>query len=75
VACGRGRQRPEPGTSRRVKFAHPSLLDDVAQDFPGLNVIAAHVGRFARREWASPAQFRRNLYGDLAMWQVFALAD
>ena len=68
-------QRPEPGTSRRAKFAHPSLLDDVTQDFPGLKVIAAHMGRFAWREWASLAQFRRNLYGDLAMWQVFAVVN
>lgn len=66
---------PVPGTRRRAKFAHPCFLDDVTQDFPGLSVIAAHMGRFAWREWASLAQFRRNLYGDLAMWQIFAVAN
>ncbi len=64
-----------PGVVRRSKFAHPALLDEVAQDFPGLKIIAAHMGRFAWRDWASLAQFRRNLYGDLAMWQVFAVTS
>ncbi|MFH1382179.1 MAG: amidohydrolase family protein [Chloroflexota bacterium] len=62
---------PQP---RRSKCSQASLLDDVCQDFPGLKVIAAHMGRFNWRDWASLAQFRRNLYGDLAMWQIIAVA-
>ena len=60
---------------RRACYAQPIFLDDVTQDFPGLKVIAAHMGRLAWREWAQLAQFRRNLYGDLAMWQIFAVAS
>ena len=60
---------------RRSAYAQPIFLDDVSQDFPGLKVIAAHMGRHAWREWAQLAQFRRNLYGDLAMWQIFAVAS
>ena len=60
---------------RRARFAQPMLLDDVAQDFPGVKVIAAHMGRFAWRDWVSLAQYRPNLYGDLAMWQIFAVVS
>ncbi len=60
---------------QRAKFAEVIHLDDVAQDFPGLKVIAAHMGRFAWRDWASLAQCHRNLYGDLAMWQIFAVVN
>ncbi len=57
------------------KYAEVRLLDDVTLDFPNLKVIAAHMGRFLWREWAQLAQFRKNLYGDLAMWQVFAVTS
>ena len=64
-----------PAVQRRANSAQPNLLDDVVQDFRGLKVIAAHMGRFAWRDWASLAQFRPNLYGDLAMWQIFAVVS
>lgn len=56
----------------RSKFVHPALLDDVCLDFPNLKVVAAHMGRNWWLEWAGLAQFRHNLFGDLAMWQYFA---
>jgi predicted TIM-barrel fold metal-dependent hydrolase len=59
----------------RAKYADVSLLDEVAQDFPGLKIIAAHMGRHQWRKWAEIAQFRRNVYGDLAMWQIFAVQN
>lgn len=62
-----------PAVKRRAKFTEPMYLDDVLWDFPGLKIIAAHMGRFNWREWAQLAQFRPNLYGDLAMWQIFAV--
>jgi len=66
-----------PGSSLlpRARYADPALLDEVALDFPGLKIIAAHMGRFQWRKWAEIAQFRRNLYGDLAMWQIFAVTN
>ena len=69
---------PSPRASQampRARFASAILLDEVAQDFPDLNIVAAHMGRHAWRDWASLAEFRRNLYGDLAMWQTFAVTS
>ncbi|MBI2865599.1 MAG: amidohydrolase family protein [Chloroflexi bacterium] len=63
-----------PGPHWRSKYADVRLLDEVAQDFPGLKIIAAHVGRFDWLQWAQLAQYRPNLYGDLALWQISAVA-
>lgn len=63
------------GEHPRTKYAEVGLLDEVAQDFPGLKIIAAHMARFDWRQWAQLAQYRPNLYGDLAMWQVFAVVN
>jgi uncharacterized protein len=73
---------PAPAPSRKPKIegwdklTHPSFLDDVTADFPGLKVIAAHMGMLAwLDEWAGLAHFRRNLYGDLAFWQMYAASN
>ncbi|MDO8670238.1 MAG: amidohydrolase family protein [Dehalococcoidia bacterium] len=63
---------PAPST---YKYARVGLLDEVAQNFPGLKIIAGHCGRFDFREWASVAEARPNLYGDLSNWQLFAAAN
>jgi predicted TIM-barrel fold metal-dependent hydrolase len=65
----------QPPARLRTHFCDPVFLDDVTQDFPGLKVIAAHMGRFRWRDWAAVAEFRRNLYGDLAMWQILAVTN
>ncbi len=59
----------------RSKFVHPRFLDDICLDFPELKVVAAHMGRNWWQDWAGLAQFRQNLWGDLAMWQFFAARD
>ena len=56
----------------RCKFAEPLLLADLAVDFPELKVIAAHMGFINWRSWANLAAHQPNLYGDLAMWDVYA---
>jgi predicted TIM-barrel fold metal-dependent hydrolase len=61
------------GPWRRVKYAHPMHLDDVAIDFPKLKIIAAHFGDLLWRDWVAVARHRPNLFGDLAMWQFLAL--
>jgi hypothetical protein len=61
---------PLPGS--RAKFAQPIHLDDVARDFPNLNIIAAHMGNLWWHDWLAIAQYKRNLHGDMAMWQVMA---
>jgi predicted TIM-barrel fold metal-dependent hydrolase len=50
------------------------MLSDLAVDFPELKVIAAHMGSFINwRPWASLAAQQPNLYGDLAMWDHYAM--
>ena len=61
---------PLPGS--KAKFAQPIHLDDVARDFPNLNIIAAHMGNLWWRDWLAIAQYKKNLHGDMAMWQVMA---
>ena len=58
----------------RAKFTHPLHLDDVALDFPGIPIIAAHLGHLWWREWLAIAQYKVNLYGDLSMWQLMAVS-
>ena len=58
----------------RNKYADPMLLTDLAVDFPELRVIAAHMGQIHWRPWAALAAHQPNLYGDLAMWDHYALA-
>ncbi len=56
----------------RAKYAYPIHLDDIALDFPNLNIIAAHMGDIWWRDWAALARYKRNICGDLAMWQLMA---
>jgi predicted TIM-barrel fold metal-dependent hydrolase len=56
----------------RAKYADPMLLADIAVDFPDLKVIAAHMGMINWRPWAALASQQPNLFGDLAMWDVYA---
>ena len=56
----------------RAKYALPIHLDDVALDFPNLEIIAAHMGNMWWRDWASLAQYKKNINGDMAMWQLLA---
>lgn len=63
---------PLPGS--KAKFAQPIHLDDVAADFPNIEIIAAHAGLLWWRDWMALAQFKKNLSGDMAMWQLTAVA-
>lgn len=61
-----------PLPASRAKYAHPIHLDDIALDFPNINIIAAHMGNMWWRDWAALAQYKKNIYGDLAMWDMMA---
>ena len=63
------------GPPARPKFAEPILLADIAVDFPEVRVIAAHMGYINWRPWAALAFHQPNLYGDLAMWDTYALGN
>ncbi len=51
----------------RNKYANPIFVDDVAVDFPKLNIIMAHAGR---PNWVNTAfqliRIRKNIYTDLS---------
>ena len=59
----------------RPRFSEPLLLADIGVDFPEVKVIAAHMGYINWRPWAALAFHQPNLYGDLAMWDTFALGN
>jgi predicted TIM-barrel fold metal-dependent hydrolase len=57
-------------------FVHPRFIDDITAQFQGLKVIAAHMGMTSwQNEWAGLAQYRRNLFGDIAFWQIMAASN
>lgn len=62
-----------PLGNTHAKYAHPIHLDDIALDFPNVEIIAAHMGNLWWHEWAALAQYKKNIYGDLAAWQITAL--
>lgn len=62
-----------PLARSRAKYALPIYLDDIALDFPDLEIIAAHMGHLWWHDWAALAQFKSNISGDLAMWQLTAI--
>ncbi|MBA7706057.1 hypothetical protein ES703_114902 [subsurface metagenome] len=61
-----------PRPNSRAKYAHPIHLDDIALDFPNIDIIAAHMGDIWWRDWAALAKHKKNICGDLAMWQLMA---
>jgi len=63
------------GPPSRCKFAEPIRLADLGVDFPDLKVIAAHMGMINWRPWAALAAHQPNLYGDLAMWDSYAIGN
>lgn len=51
----------------RIKYADPLLLDDIADDFPGLTIIMSHAGRpfwYAQAEWM--IRRHKNVFIDLS---------
>jgi len=63
-----------PLVQSRAKYALPIHLDDVALDFPNVEIIAAHMGNMWWRDWTALAQYKRNMSGDLAMWQLTCMS-
>lgn len=61
-----------PLAQSRSKYAHPIHLDDIALDFPNIDIIAAHMGLLWWRDWVALAQAKKNICGDLAGWQIIA---
>jgi uncharacterized protein len=58
----------------RAKYCDPIYLDDIAMDFPNIDIIAAHMGYMGWRSWAALAQYKRRICGDMAMWDLMAVS-
>ena len=56
------------GAGIRLKYSNPLALDDVAADFPGLNIILAHPSFPWQDEAISVALHKPNVYIDLSGW-------
>ncbi len=56
------------GGGLKIKYAQPIHMDDVAADFPELNIIMAHPGVPWREEQLSIALHKPNVYIDLSGW-------
>lgn len=56
------------GKGIRFKYAHPLLLDDVAVDFPDLNIIMAHPAVPWQEEQLAVVLHKANVYMDLSGW-------
>jgi predicted TIM-barrel fold metal-dependent hydrolase len=59
-------------SNSRAKYVQPIHLDDVAIDFPNIDIIAAHMGYIGWRDWAALAQSKKRICGDLAGWDLMA---
>lgn len=56
------------GGGLKIKYAQPIHIDDVAADFPELNIIMAHPGVPWQEEQLSVALHKPNAYIDLSGW-------
>jgi uncharacterized protein len=56
------------GGGLKLKYAQPIYMDDIAADFPSLNIIMAHPGVPWQEEQLSIALHKPNVYIDLSGW-------
>jgi predicted TIM-barrel fold metal-dependent hydrolase len=56
------------GGGLKLKYAQPLHMDDVAADFPSLNIIMAHPGVPWQEEQLSIALHKPNVFIDLSGW-------
>ena len=56
------------GMGMRLKFSNPMHLDDVAVDFPAMNIILAHPSFPWQEEALAVCQHKPNVYIDLSGW-------
>lgn len=72
TALGRGLPG---GGGIRHRYAHPLLLDELAAEFPGLQIVAAHPSHPWQAEAVSIAEHKPNLHLELSGWSPKYLED
>ncbi len=56
------------GMGARIRHAHPSAIDDLAVDFPNLNILMAHPGWPWVDETTAVALHKGNVYWEMSGW-------
>jgi predicted TIM-barrel fold metal-dependent hydrolase len=56
------------GMGARIRHAHPSAIDDLAADFPNLNIIMAHPGWPWVDEATAVALHKVNVFWEMSGW-------
>ena len=56
------------GGGVRLKYSNPMCVDDVAADFPEMNIILAHPSFPWQEEALAVATHKPNVYIDLSGW-------
>jgi predicted TIM-barrel fold metal-dependent hydrolase len=56
------------GLGARIRHAHPSAIDDLAADFPGLTIVAAHPGWPWVEETTAVVLHKGNVFWELSGW-------
>jgi len=60
----------------KSKYCAPEYIDEVSADFPGLQIIAGHLGGpMHYRDWIPILKTRNNVLGDISLWQELARRD
>ncbi len=65
------------GRGQKSKYGHPMYVDSAAADFPDVNFVLGHSGRW--ETWSDEAFavaiFKTNVYLDMSLWQHWASPD
>jgi predicted TIM-barrel fold metal-dependent hydrolase len=56
------------GLGAKIRHAHPSAIDELAADFPGLTIVAAHPGWPWVDETTAVVLHKGNVYWELSGW-------
>ena len=56
------------GMGAKIRHAHPSAIDELAADFPGLTILAAHPGWPWVEEMTAVALHKGNVCWELSGW-------
>ncbi len=54
----------------RAKHVHPSMIDDVAFDFPDLKIICSHLGGWQYMDLLGVLVHHRNVFADISFWPL-----
>jgi len=56
------------GLGAKIRHAHPCAIDELAADFPGLTIIAAHPGWPWVDEMTAVALHKGNVFWEMSGW-------